>query len=196
MTALDTLRLTQPSLEALERTREAHEGVPFSYDDVGATGTAPPDGWPVDRRELRIGQGAVVWERARAAVAAWKMFDQAWLRLAPTGPPRAGQTIAFASHQLGIWVLNTCRVVYVIDHEDDGGAEYGFAYGTLATHAVQGEERFLATWDKATDEVRFSVYKFSRPKHPMIKLVAPIAREIQAQFSDGALDAIRRAAAT
>jgi uncharacterized protein (UPF0548 family) len=193
MNALSTLRLTRPTPEALAQVRDAHAQVPFSYEDVGATDTEPPAGWPVDRRELVIGAGAAAWHRARAAVATWKMFEQRWLRLVPTAPPTVGQTIAFASHQYGIWVVNTCRVVYVVDREDDAGAAYGFAYGTLATHAVQGEEQFLATWDKATDEVRFSVYKFSRPKHPVIKLLAPLAREVQGRFSDGALQAIRQA---
>jgi phosphatidylserine/phosphatidylglycerophosphate/cardiolipin synthase-like enzyme len=53
-------------------------------------------------------------------------------------------------------MVNLCRVVYVIDEPDGPIARFGFAYGTLPGHAVAGEELFLATWDRATDEVRFS----------------------------------------
>ena len=42
---------------------------------------------------------------------------------------------------LGLWVLNACRIVYVIE-EDGPLRRFAFAYGTLPEHAESGEERF------------------------------------------------------
>ena len=52
---------------------------------------------------------------------------------------------------LGLWWLNACRIVYVVD-EAGPVTKFGFAYGTLPGHAGTGEERFLVEWDRASDE--------------------------------------------
>jgi uncharacterized protein (UPF0548 family) len=183
------------------REPHAHAGAlalgtaPFSYQDVGATRDEPPAGWNVDRLEEPIGRGEGDFERAKDAVRSWTMFQMPWLRLLTPSdlPIEPGVGVVFASWQVGVWVVNNCRVVYVVDEETETEARFGFAYGTLGQHAVAGEERFLARWDKRTDEVSFEIYKFSRLRHPLVRLVAPLARHIQQRFSKGAIDAVRQA---
>lgn len=167
-------------------------GGPFSYPDVGATRTTPPSGWTVDRVEEVIGAGEAAFDRAKAAICAYKMFDLSWIDLLRADPLAPGAEVLFASKQLGVWSLNTCRVVYLVDEEDEAERRFGFAYGTLASHAVAGEERFLATLDKASGELRFEVFKFSLPRHPLVKLLAPLARGVQRRFSEDAIEAMRR----
>ena len=169
-------------------------GGAWSYDHVGATAGAAPPGWAVDEEDVEVGRGAAVYRRAREAVRGWRMFDLPWLHLLTRPEPAAGVEVAFASYQLGLWSLNRCRVVYVIDEDGPDVARYGFAYGTLAEHAVAGEERFLLTWDKRTDAVRFGIYKFSRLRHPLVRLVAPVARYVQRRFTTEAIAALGAAA--
>jgi uncharacterized protein (UPF0548 family) len=171
----------------------AVSGQPWSYADVGATATAPPAGWAVDEEQAVIGSGAATFHRAKEAIRGWRMFDLPWLHLLSRPEPAPGVEVAFASWQLGVWALNQCRIVYLIDEDTPEAARFGFAYGTLAAHAVAGEERFLATWDKRTDVVRFGIYKFSRLRHPLVRLVAPIARHLQRRFTTEAIAALAAA---
>lgn len=167
----------------------------YSYADVGATRTGPPAGWTVDRDVGVVGHGEADFRRGAERVRQLEMFDLPWIALLTPGPVSAGRPVTFASRQLGVWTLNACRVVYVVDEQDAAGARFGFAYGTLATHAVAGEERFLIEWDRATDEVRFEVFKFSRLRHPLVRAVAPVARAVQRRFSADAIARVRRAIA-
>ena len=79
-------------------------------------------------------------------------------------PIAPGTNVAVLARVLGIWYLNACRIVYVID--ETGPIEtYGFAYGTLPDHAEKGEERFSVVWDHADDSVRYEQFAFSRPNY-------------------------------
>jgi hypothetical protein len=51
--------------------------------------------------------------------------------------PRKGGGVAILARSIGLWWLNACRIVYVVDKVD----KFGFAYGTLPDHARSGEER-------------------------------------------------------
>jgi uncharacterized protein (UPF0548 family) len=184
-----SLHLFRPELPDLA----VPTGEPWSYEAVGATASEPPEGWAVDEEQAEVGQGAQAFARAREAIRGWRMFDLPWLLLPSRPEPAPGVEIAFASRQLGFWSVNRCRVVYVIDEDGPDEARFGFAYGTLAAHAVAGEERFLATWDKRTDVVRFGIFKFSRLRHPLVRLVAPIARYLQRRFTTEAIGALARA---
>ena len=165
---------------------------PFSYPDVGATRTEPPSGWTADRLVDDVGVGRDAFERAKKAISTYQMFRQDWIELIHADPLAEGAEVVFASRQFGMWTLNACRVVYLVDEEDEQRARFGFAYGTLANHAVAGEERFLATWDKQSDIVDFEVFKFSLPRHPLVRLVAPLARSIQRRFSEDAVLTVKR----
>lgn len=168
------------------------EAQPLSYTEVGGTesGERPP--WWFHREDVVVGRGQDCFERAADAVARWVPFDLAWVDLlCPQAPPELGQTVAFASRQFGVWALNVCRVVYVVDERPENGPwRMGFGYGTIASHAVQGEERFIAIWDRNTDEVRFEIAKFSRPRHVLVRAAGPLTWWIQTRFTQDALQRV------
>jgi uncharacterized protein (UPF0548 family) len=123
-----------------------------------------------------------------AALKRWAMFDQPWIAMPAFGPPVVGQVVAFGSRQFGTWALHSCRVVAVVDEPD----RQGFVYGTLATHAVAGEERFVVERD-AEGLVRFGLWKFARPSHPLVRLAGPFMVHQQNRFDRGAAAAMRAA---
>lgn len=184
--------LFAPPPRAVAVATHAAERAPFSYAPVGGTASALPEGFDHNAQQAVIGHGAAAWARAVASLRAWRQFDQPWIRFYdPATPIEPGQVVAFASWQLGVWTLNVCRIVYVIDEADP--PRFGFAYGTLAEHSVSGEERFELRWDPQTDEVIFEIRKFSRLRHWMVRAVGPVARAIQARFSRDAIAVMRRA---
>lgn len=189
-------RLRRPDPGMIATLAAASADLPFSYEAVGGTRGGGPPGFRVDRHVDVVGRGQADFDRLVAAMHRWTMFDLSWVELLdPSAPIAPGQVAAFASHQLGLWMVNICRVVYVIDERDGPIWRFGFAYGTLPGHAVAGEELFLATWDTATDEVRFAIDKFSRARHPLVRLAGPIGRAIQDRFSVEAIARMARAVA-
>jgi len=122
------------------------------------------------------------------------MFDVDWVEVHPPGCPISpGINVAVLARVLGVWYLNACRIVYLID--ETGAVEtYGFAYGTLPDHAEKGEERFTVTWDHADDSVRYEQFAFSRP-NLLTRLNYPLARTVQRRFARDALAAMARAVA-
>lgn len=190
------LRLSRPASGALQALVAESAAAPFTYPDVGATRSTLPAAWNPHVVEGVVGHGEAAFAAARAAIRGWVPFDLGWVHIIdPDAPLLAGQIVGFASRQLGVWTINLCRVVFVLDEVVEGVHHYGFAYGTLPDHAVRGEELFLATWDPSTDEVRFTIRKFSRPGRWWTRLAGPVSRAIQSRFSYDSLERMRRAVA-
>lgn len=188
------LRLTRPTPSHVATLASVSRDLPLSYEQVGATLGEHPQGYDHDRQGDVVGVGERDYRSLVAAVRGWVMFDLPWVELHdPSAPIETGRVIAFSSHQLGLWVINLCRIVRVVDTTDGDVERFGFAYGTLPGHAVSGEELFLATWDRTTDRVRFSVSKFSRARHPLVRLSGPMGRAIQRRFSRQAIARMARA---
>lgn len=181
--------------ESAVATAVAQSGVaPLSYDPVGGTAGLLPEGFDHDVQQAVIGHGAQAWERGVEALRGWKQFDQPWIRFHhPETPIAAGAMVAFSSWQYGMWALNLCRVVDVIDVRDGPVLRFGFSYGTLAGHTVAGEERFELRWDKATDDVIFEVRKYSQLRHWLVRALGPLARHTQVRFSREAIARLRGA---
>ncbi len=191
--------LSRPSELAVRTHLERQGAKAFSYPEVGATrpGAAtalPPDG-AIDHNRIQLGSGAEAFERAKAAIRHWEMFNVGWVELLwPSAPIEAGTTVGVLVRALGLWYLNCCRIVYLLD--DRGELErYGFAYGTLPDHAESGEERFTVEWNRRDDSVWYDLFAFSRPNHPLTRLGHPYARRVQRRFAAGSLAAMRRAVA-
>ena len=180
------LRLARPSEASIEAELRANTGTGYSYTEQGGTRGDLPEGWRHDDRSVELGRGEGVWLRARDALDRWVQFDLGWVRLHEPPPIEEGTVVAFTSRQLGLWTLNLCRIVYVVDDDRAEGRSYGFAYGTLANHAVAGEELFLLRQD-ADGAVTFRIAKFSRPAHPLVWLSGPLATHIQERFTRDAL---------
>jgi uncharacterized protein (UPF0548 family) len=84
------------------------------------------------------------------------------------------------AHALGLWWLNACRIVYVLD-EQGPVQRFGFAYGTLFAHVEQGRS-VSASKLRADGRVYYDLRAFSRPRYWPVRLGKPIARRLQARF--------------
>ena len=144
--------------------------------------------------EERIVEGGETFDRAVAALRAWKMFDVRWVRIFPPGAPiEAGTTVAVLARHYGLWSLNACRIVYLIEEDDGGVRRSGFAYGTLPGHAGSGEERFTVEQRRDDGSVSYDLYAFSRPNNLLARAGYPLARRLQRRFARDSLRAMVRA---
>jgi uncharacterized protein (UPF0548 family) len=176
------LSLRKPSGESLRRFLARQAKLPFSYGAVGATATAPPAGYVVDRTLIKLGEGESVFRAATAALRRWEQFRLGWVEASsPDTPIQPGEVVAVMGRALGWWWLNACRVVYVVDESGPVGM-FGFAYGTLPGHVESGEERFLIEWDRGDDAVWYDILAFSRPNHVLTRLGYPVVRRLQKRF--------------
>lgn len=185
-----------PTDETVARIIAAQADTAYSYNGVGTTADPAriPPGYLVDRYRVRLGSGAATWERARAAIRAWKMFDLNWLRLvSPDTPIEPGQMVAVVPDHFGFHSINVSRVVYAFDEETAAEKRFGFAYGTLPAHVETGEERFEVSWDTTDDAVWYRILAFSRPAHPLAILGFPVARLFQKRFGADSTAAMARA---
>ena len=162
----------------------------FSYSQVGASRGNPPAGYTIDHNRVRVGQGADDFARAAESLRRWQMFELGWLDLCwPNAPIQAGSTVAVLVRALGVWWLNACRIVYVLD-EGAPTRRFGFAYGTLSEHAEQGEERFSVEWRPSDDSVWYEIFAFSRPKHWLARVGYPLSRQLQFRFAIDSMHAM------
>ncbi len=95
----------------------------------------------------------------------------------PDAPIKIGTNVAMLALWLGLYSINFCRIVYVIDEP----RKYGFAYGTLPDHIEAGEERFIVEWLK-DGTVWYDVSAFSRARHVLARIAKPAVRALQSKF--------------
>lgn len=180
--------LSRPPAHRFDRMVRDHLATPLTYDLVGGTREELPQGWSHDQQTQPLGHGEACYQRAVQALRGWAQFDLGWVYPPKTDVPiREGELFAFGARFLGMWFLNVCRIVYVIDERDEPGARFGFAYGTLGSHAVVGEEQFVVHLDANTGEVGFTIRKFSRPAGWLFKMAGPVTRWLQHRFTVEAL---------
>jgi uncharacterized protein (UPF0548 family) len=176
------LSLRKPSPEDIRQFLTAQGRHDFTYSAVGATATTPPAGYVVDHTRAKLGEGEATFTAARDALKNWRQFDLGWLEAWSSETPiKPGEVVAVLARAIGLWWLNACRIVYVID-EAGPITKFGFAYGTLPDHAGSGEERFLIEWHRGDDSVWYDILAFSRPQHFLFRLGYPMARRTQKRF--------------
>jgi uncharacterized protein (UPF0548 family) len=179
----------------LARQREV-PGTGFSYPEVGASrhNAERPRGYDLDHNRVRIGTGAAQYAAACAALRGWRMFPAPWTRITPAdGPIHVGEIVALQAHALGLWWLNACEIVYVIE-EEGPVRRFGFAYGTMHAHVEQGEERFSVELHP-DGSVWYDLRAFSRPRYWPVRLAKRLARRLQARFVRESQAAMRAAVA-
>lgn len=175
--------LRKPTLSEIRTFLDQQSRLNFSYPFVGQTAATPPAGYNVDQTRVRLGSGEAVFMAATNALQKWQQFRLGWVEASPASTPiKAGEVVAILARIAGLWWLNACRIVYVID-EAGPTQRFGFAYGTLPGHAERGEERFLIEWDEADDSVCYDILAFSQPRDPLARLGYPFARLIQKRFA-------------
>ncbi|MHB1556738.1 MAG: DUF1990 family protein [Isosphaeraceae bacterium] len=189
------ISLRRPAGERIRAFLAAQSGLSLTYEAVGATATVPPERYAVDHTRVKLGEGEEVFMRAKAALGRWVQFRLGWLEAWPSRATiEAGDLVAVVAHRFGLWWLNACRIVYVVD-EPGSVSRFGFAYGTLPDHAGTGEERFLVEWDRATGEVWYDILAFSRPNLVLTRLGYPYMRRLQRRFGKESAAAMLRAVA-
>jgi len=174
--------LRRPSIEAIRDFLVSQSNLSFTYPAVGATASQPPAGYTVDHNRVKLGDSEEAFTRAKAALRRWDQFRLGWMEAwSPKTAIEPGDPVAIIARNLGVWWLNACRIVYVVD-ESGSVNRYGFASGTLPAHAGEGEERFLVEWDRASEEVWYDSLAFSRPHGMLARLGHPYMRRVQKRF--------------
>jgi uncharacterized protein (UPF0548 family) len=187
------MSLRKPPADTIRRFLAEQAELPFTYAAVGATATTPPTGYAVDRTRIKLGEGQPVFRSAIAALRRWEQFRLGWVEAwSPDTPIRPGEVVAVMGRAIGLWWLNACRIVYLVD-ESGPICRFGFAYGTLPGHVESGEERFLIEWDEDTDAVWYDILAFSRPNHVLARLGYPVVRRKQKRFGRDSAAAVFRA---
>lgn len=183
----------KPAVETLRVFLAGQTDMPFTYEAVGATATTPPADFVVDRTRIRLGEGERVFAAAKAALQRWEQFNLGWVQAWPSDTEiKVGKVVAVMGRGIGLWWLNACRIVYVID-EAGPTSRFGFAYGTLPGHVESGEERFLLQWDPAENAVWYDILAFSRPNHFSARIGYPLVRRKQKRFGRDSAAAMLRA---
>lgn len=186
----------KPSARAVEQFLAGQSRLEFTYSAIGATASLPPFGYVVDHTRSKLGEGRAVFDAAVAALRRWEQFRLGWLEAwSDATPIVSGETVAVVARAAGLWWLNACRIVYVVD-ETGPLTKFGFAYGTLPAHAGSGEERFLVEWNHADESVWYDILAFSRPRHLLARIGYPLVRRTQRRFGRESAAAMRRAVAT
>ena len=176
------LSLRKPTAESIRPFLEAQAKLPFTYSAVGATATTPPAGYVVDHTRIKLGEGEPVFQLARAALQRWEQFRLGWVEAwSQNNRIQVGEVVAVMGRAIGLWWLNACLIVYVVD-ESGPITKFGFAYGTLPGHVESGEERFLIEWDRSDNSVWYDILAFSKPNHFLTRLGYPMVRRTQKQF--------------
>lgn len=187
------LFLRRPTAEAIRSFLASQARLDLTYSAVGATATNPPAGYVVDHTRCKLGAGEEVFAAAKAALERWQQFRLGWLEASPEYTPiKEGQVVAILARSIGLWWLNACRIVVVVD-EDRPVKRFGFAYGTLPDHAGSGEERFLVEWDREEGSVWYDILAFSRPRHFLARMGYPWVRRTQKRFGRESAAAMCRA---
>jgi len=186
--------LRRPSDREIDRRLREQEHLGFSYEEVGATRSGVPGGYPINHHRDPIGMGERAFRRGVDAVRRWAMYELPWTTLCwPDRPVEPGVAVAVLVHHFGFWSLNPCRVIYLLDETIDERVRFGFAFGTLPGHSEAGEERFTVEWRRDDDSVWFEILTFARAYHPLVRLGSPLLPRVQFRFGREAVSAMRRA---
>lgn len=190
----NVILLRKPPNARIGRFLDDQRSLPFSYPEVGASRDGAPPGYPVNHLRGRLGVGPEAFARAAEALRSWKMYETGWTKLCwPDVPITAGTVVGVLGRHFGLWSLNACRIVYVIEEEASLLRRYGFAFGTLPGHVERGEERFTVEWHRADDSVSYEVFAFARPAHPLASVGPPFVRLVQRRFAAASLRAMAAA---
>ena len=182
----------RPSPSAIDRFLRDSQELPLSYGPVGLV-RGETARRALDQGVVAIGRGRADFERARAALIAWKQFDIGWVEVFPRDAPVAiGTVVAVLIRHMGFWSLNGCRVLYSVGCLNDV-PRFGFAYGTLTNHAEAGEELFEVFIDPQTDQVMYRIRATSWPQATLARVGQPIVRMLQARFRRHSAAAMKRA---
>ena len=179
----------KPSAMAMEAFVDEQRRLDFTYADVGATRDGlKPKGFQDDEWHASLGRGPDTFESARDGLRLWAAHHGASVVVTPTDAPlEVGQTVGLLIRTGGVYMRASCRIVWTVDEE----RRFGFGYGTLPGHPECGEESFVINWH-ADDTVTFDISAISKPRHPLVRLGAPVARMMQKRATQNYLNGMKR----
>ncbi|WP_433296234.1 DUF1990 family protein [Actinoplanes sp. CA-030573] len=141
-------------------------------------------------RDVSLGNGRELFERAAAALFEWRMHEEAGLAVVYAGgKPAPGVVVVLRAGWGPLSLRIPCRVVYTVEEAD----RRGFAYGTLPGHPESGEEAFTVVMT-ATGDVRGRIRAFSRPASLLARAGGPFSRLVQQYATDRYVNALRHQA--
>ncbi|MEO6120940.1 MAG: DUF1990 domain-containing protein [Acidimicrobiales bacterium] len=156
-----------------------------TYAEVEATAGPAPAGYHRLARTADLG-GAEVFDRAVEAVRGWEAHRGAGTKVLPVAAPlEVGVTVLVVVRLAVVTVVAPCRIVAVTDEPD----RFGFAYRTLPGHPATGEEAFHVV--RADSRTCLEIVAFSKPADPLMRLVPPLARFVQAHYTDRYIAGLR-----
>jgi uncharacterized protein (UPF0548 family) len=133
-----------------------------------------------------VGHGRAAFHAACDGLRVWAAHVGAGVAITPpTEPVTEGATVIASTHVPPFHVLIPCRVVYVVDDED----QFGFAYATLPGHPECGEERFVVRI-ASEGSVVFTVSAHSRHAELLARLGAPVSRFVQRRTNNAYVEAL------
>jgi uncharacterized protein (UPF0548 family) len=136
----------------------------------------------IDHYEVLLGTGEAVFAQAKDAISTWRHFP-AWVEIVyPYASLEEGRAVGILARVLGLYSLNFCRIVYIVDEP----TRFGFGYGTISPHEERGEERFLIE-KRDDDAVTYSILAISSPQSFMARVGYPMARRMQRRFGRDSL---------
>jgi uncharacterized protein (UPF0548 family) len=182
--------LIKPSHKKIIEFLHSQEGKHFTYPEVGFTKSGPllPDHqlskhYRLVHHRFHLGQGEKLYENAKAAFLRWDMFSLGWVSVHQPNTPMVPESlVAIVSHVIGVWSINVCRIIYILD--DDGEiVRFGFGYGTLPGHAIRGEERMTVEFNRKSGAVHFEISSFSTESQLIAKISSFHLRSLQDRFA-------------
>src|SRR5262245_9444766 len=180
--------LRRPSQSAVDRFLRESQDLELSYHPVRIVNQLHHRN--LDESIVAIGKVRADFERACAALMAWQQSNIGWMEVFPKQAPAVGRVVVILARHLGFWSLNACRVLYFVGGRDE--TRFGFAYGTLTSHAVAGEELFEVFIDENGD-VLFRIRAVSWPHALLARIGWPFTRWLQARFRGQSAAAIKAA---
>jgi uncharacterized protein (UPF0548 family) len=184
--------LLKPSAAAMAKLVAEQGELGLTYDEHGATDGEMPPGYSHDQRETDLGPFSQdQFDRLADNLSRWQVQLGSGMTIAPLEPVSPGLTFALAFGLAGSlgYVMAAGRVVYVTAEPDRSG----FAYGTLPGHPARGEEAFHLV--RQGSSLLFRVRAFSRPRHPLARIGAPVTKAMQQRMNHRYLAVMRQAAA-
>ncbi len=148
-----------------------------------------PDGYRLADREVFLGVGRGLFERAGEGVMNWRLQSGSGMRVDADGPAERGRIVR-GRVGLGPGLLGLdipCQVVWAERSEK----LIGFGYGTLPGHPVHGEEAFVVEIDDE-DRVTLRILAFSTPAFGILRAFPPASRLMQRIATEGYLRAGRK----
>ena len=182
----------RPSDELIHRVIYGQRDAAPDYGHVGGTRYSEiPAGFTVNRSRAVIGAGEEAFLEARILLERLRALDLAWATVYPRGTEvRPGVDVGVLAKVAGVWALNVGRIVYVLEEQGEAPT-YGFAFGTLPSSSLRGEERFTVTFDRRTGSVTYEIFSFARPRGLIPLMATPLLQATRRRFCRDSTEAMK-----